>query len=83
MIALSLKLNRLIFNLSWQKPKETAKTQTRSILRKSFKKHFPLIFFVVLNFSFISTEFDNLSFVCLILLAILTLKLLLKVSNQS
>ena len=35
MIALSLQLNWLIFNLSLQKPKETAKTQTRSILQKS------------------------------------------------
>ena len=56
------------------KAKKTANTQTRSILRKSFKKHFSLIFFVVLNFSFISTEFENLSFVCLILSAIFTLK---------
>ena len=46
----------------------------RHILRKSFKKHFSLIFFCGLNFSFISTEFENLSLVCLILLAILTFK---------
>ena len=35
MIALSSKLNWLIFDLLWPKSKETAKTQTRSILRKS------------------------------------------------
>ena len=53
MIALSLKLNWLIFNFLWQKPKETAaETQTRSILRKNIKKHFPLIFFCVVKFQF-------------------------------
>ena len=46
MTDLFLKLNWLIFNFLWQKPKETIKKQTRNILRKSFKKHFPLIFFL-------------------------------------
>ena len=44
----------------------------RSILQKSFKKHFLWFYFVMLNFSLISTEVENLSFVWLILSAMLT-----------
>ena len=44
----------------------------RSILQKSFEKHFPLILFCDVKFSFISTEIENLSFVWLILSAMLT-----------
>ena len=44
----------------------------RSILQKSFKSIFLWFYFVMLNFSFISTEVENLSFVWLILSAMLT-----------